>query len=110
MKLPYYNKLWDTTEFTASFVGDIGENGAPSIVGTYSGKGRYSERVITNRSPDGQFVRYTASSLTIAGDVSAGLESLKGSVTIGGVERLISSSSRPRNPDGTVHHTRLELV
>ena len=68
-----------------------------------------SEKSRTVRSTNGQYVRL-ASTVHIEGDIAPDMPEFSGSVVINGVKRKIESVDRPRNPDGTVHHTRLGLI
>lgn len=48
--------------------------------------------------------------LYMAGDIAPSLTVIEGgTVTIGGRTWQTYSAERPRNPDGTVHHTKLYL-
>lgn len=48
--------------------------------------------------------------LYMAGDIAPSLPIIEsGTVTIGGRTWQMYSAERPRNPDGTVHHTKLYL-
>ena len=47
----------------------------------------------------------------IEGDIAPALGSVSsGNVTVGGSKLQIVKGSRLRNPDGTVHHTELEVI
>ena len=108
MKMPYL-KSWDNIPLVVTFTDGLGENGEPNVAGTYEGKCNYSEKSSTIRTPDGQLVRLNAV-LTVGSDIAPELSTLQGSVSIAGKDWKIYSGSRGRNPDGTVHHTKLELI
>ena len=47
----------------------------------------------------------------LLGDIAPNIKKISGGqVVINQVEYEIYQASRPRNPDGTVHHTTLELM
>ena len=108
MKLPYF-KSWDNTPVAVNITDGIDENGAPKVVSIYSGKCNIKEVVKTVRSADGEYIRLSAV-ITMSGDIAPLVPALNGNVTIGGCTWEIYSSARPRNPDGTINHTRLELL
>lgn len=107
-KLPYLDQ-WDVTPCTVTLFGGLDDDGAPEVVGSWSGMCNYSERVRRVQNKDGQWVSLAAV-LHMKGDIlpdvifSSGLASVE---TSG--EHIIASYSRPRNPDGSVNHTRIEL-
>jgi hypothetical protein len=108
MRLPYV-KSWDNTPFVAYLTNGITENGEPNVVGTYTGACNYNERLHTIRTSDGQLIQLKA--VLVAGcDIAPNLDVIEGYVEIAGTTWNIYSSSRGRNPDGTVHHTKLELM
>lgn len=108
MKLPYFS-AWDVTPVAVSLTQGIDDNGAPLVVATYTGNCNFSEKAKTIRSADGQNVRLNGS-LTIRGDIAPALGVLEGRVEINGADWNIYNGTRFRNPDGTVNHTKLELV
>ncbi len=109
MRVPYIAQIWNTTPVTVHLTDGLDETGAPVEVAAYTGRCNFSETSKTIRQADGTLVRLTAS-LTIGGDIAPGISVLTGSVDIGGRTWQIASAARPRNPDGTVHHTALDLI
>jgi hypothetical protein len=107
-KLPYY-RFWDSTPLVVNIKQGIDDDGVPVTVDTYTGKCRYSERVKNVRSSDGSYIRLQGA-LTIRGDIAPDVDAIEGDVEVNGLTRKIFRSFRPRNPDGTVHHTKLELI
>ena len=109
MKFPYL-KQWDNAECKV-FITDVkpSEDGDFPIKFTYEGGCNLSEKSRTVRSTNGQHVRL-ASVVHIKGDIAPALAEFSGSVEINGVTKKIETVDRPRNPDGTVHHTRLGLI
>lgn len=109
MRVPYIAQIWDTTPVTVRLTDGLTEGGAPQEAASYTGKCNFSEITKTKRQADGTLVQLAAR-LTIGGDIAPGLPVLTGCVEIGGRTWQIVTAARPRNPDGTVHHTALGLA
>lgn len=109
MRVPYIAAIWDTTPVTIRLTDGMTSDGAPNVAVTYNGKCNFSETVKTVRKSDGTLLQ-AAASLTIGGDIAPALPALTGSADLGDRTWQIASASRPRNPDGTVHHTALYLT
>jgi len=107
MKLPYL-ACYDTTPYTAVLTSGVDENGQPLLLKTVNGYCRYNEKSKTVRAADGQYTAIEAVIVT-EGDIAPEALSIAGEVTINSVARKIIFANRPRNPDGTVHHTKLVL-
>lgn len=108
MKMPYFRNAWDKTPCVIHITDDVTENGAPQEVETYTGKCNFAEKSRIVRAADGTLVQLNAS-LMIGEDIAPSVPVLNGSVDIDGRTWNIITSGRPRNPDGTVHHTELGL-
>jgi hypothetical protein len=108
MKFPYFKK-WDTTPVTVEITDGITEYGEDNVVFLYGGLCRYSEKLKTIRTADGQLITLNGV-LTIGQDIAPHIPCLSGRVTVNNKTWNIYSGSRPRNPDGTVSYTRLELM
>lgn len=108
MKLPYL-KQWDVTPCTVRLFHGVGEDGGPELAGSWTGNVNYSEKVRRVQDRDGQWIALSGV-LHIEGDILPDVQFDNGEVTIGDVTHRIVSYSRPRNPDGTVHHTRIEMA
>ena len=108
MKLPYL-RMWDNTPVTVSITQGTSEEGQPLVVSTYVGKCNYSEKTKYAQSSGGIWIRL-AGTLTIGQDIVPEVPVLEGYVTLGSLTCKIYGGTRPRNPDGTVNHTRLELI
>lgn len=108
-KLPWL-KSWENAKCKV-FITDTkpSEDGDFPTLITYEGGCNLSEKSRTIRSTDGQYVRLS-SVLHIEGDIAPDMPEFSGSVEINGIVRKIETVDRPRNPDGTVHHTRLGLI
>jgi hypothetical protein len=108
MKLPYL-VMWDNIPVSVSITEGLSEGGAPQEVANYTGKCNFREKTKTVRRPDGTLVQISGS-LTVGCDIAPEVPAISGSVTVQGKTWMIASASRPRNPDGTVNHTKLELI
>lgn len=109
MRVPYMARIWDTTPVVVHLTDGLSEDGTPNEIMTYSGRCNFSEKVKTIRQNDGTLLQ-SAATLTIGADIAPALPALTGSADIGGHTWLIASANRPRNPDGTIHHTALYLT
>lgn len=85
------------------------EDGSPKVVRTLSKSCNYSEKARQVIDAQRHLVQLEATAL-LDGDIAPGLV-LAGSVELpDGTVRAIYRSERPRNPDGTVNYTKLELM
>ena len=109
MKFPYLDS-WNNADCEVFITGtEPSENGDFPVLYTYKGECNLSEKSRTIRSADGEYVRLSHT-LHIKGDIAPALATFSGKAVINGNTMLIESVDRPRNPDGTVHHTRLGLI
>ena len=109
MKFPYLSQ-WDNSECKVLITDTKpSENGDFPVLFTYEGGCNRSEKSRIVRSTNGAYVRL-ACTLHIKGDIAPGLDTFSGTVIINDRTMKIESVDRPRNPDGTVHHTRLGLI
>lgn len=109
MKFPY-PKQWDNAKCKVSITDTKpSENGDFPTLRVYEGGCNLSEKSRTIRGKDGQYIRLS-SILHIKGDIAPDMPEFSGSAEVNGVTRKIEAVDRPRNPDGTVHHTRLGLI
>ena len=73
-------------------------------------KCRFVEKTKVVISPDGRKVELIGK-VILLGDIAPKIKKISGGqVRINRSEYEIYQASRPRNPDGTVHHTSLELI
>lgn len=108
-KLPYLD-AWDNAECVISTTDtEPSEDGDFPTLIIYSGKCNLSEKSRVVRSANGEYVRLSCT-LHIRGDIAPNLATFSGKAQVNGREMLIETVDRPRNPDGTVHHTRLGLI
>lgn len=105
MQLPYPDFL-DTTPIKITLT-SLGENGYSNVVAVFDGNCCFVEGGKTTQTSEGQTVNISL--VTIKGDIAPDAN-LEGTAEIGGKVWVIQNGTRPRNPDGTVHHTELELV
>lgn len=109
MKFPYLSQ-WDNADCKVSITAtEPSENGDFPVLSTYEGKCNLSEKSRTVRSTNGQYVR-VSSVIHIKGDIAPDMPEFSGSVKLNGMTKKIETVDRPRNPDGSVHHTRLGLI
>lgn len=108
MKLPYL-KFWDNTPITVSMTSGMDENGEEKVVGVFSGLCNYNQKNTTRLDADGQLVTLNGT-VYMEGDIFPDLPYITGKVVVDGNEWNIYTASRPANPDGTIHHTKIELI
>lgn len=86
----------------------LSEDGEPVGTLLYDGLCYYSEK--TKRTLDKERKLITLSGkIVIEGDINPG-NLIEGYIEVDGVKKDIHRSSRPRNPDGSVFSTVLELI
>lgn len=109
MKFPWLEQ-WDNATCEV-YITDTkpSENGDFPVISTYEGSCNLSEKSRTVRSADGQYIRLS-SVIHIRGDIAPEMPEFSGSAKVNGIVRKIETIDRPRNPDGSVHHTRLGLI
>jgi hypothetical protein len=109
MKLPYLD-AWNNADCRVLVTDDrpSEEGDFPELL-VYEGKCNLSEKSQTIRTTDGSYVKLSCV-LHIKGDIAPNLPAFSGKVRVNGREMLIETVDRPRNPDGSVHHTRLGLI
>lgn len=74
----------------------------------FDGKCNFSEKSRTTLNEQRQVVNLSGKAL-FKGDIYPG-KLIKGHVIIDGVKRSIYKSSKPRNPDGSIYSTELDLM
>lgn len=104
-----YLDVWDVTPCKITLSDGIGEDGNAEIVGEWQGLVNFSEKAKRVQDSDGQWIQL-AGVIHVKGDILPDVQYETGTAQVEGYpERKIIGYSRPRNPDGTVNHTRLEL-
>lgn len=106
-KLPYY-KQWDVTPITV-YLTEQGKGGKKETEETWTGLCNFSETHKRVQNSQGIWV-HLSGVVHIKGDIFPDKDHIEGYVIINGQKLNIDYSSRPRNPDGTINHTRLELI
>ena len=106
-KLPY--PYTDKTPVEVILTDGINRDGKPKEVFRYIGSCTFSEKAKYTRNPDGKLIQLEGA-IYIGKDIAPTQNLIEGSVIISNREYKIYKSSRPRNPDGSVHHTKLELI
>lgn len=89
----------------------LSEEGEPlTSLNLENKKCRFVEKIKTIISADGKKVELVGK-VILLGDIAPEIEKISGGeVIINNSKYEIYQASRPRNPDGSVHHTTLELM
>lgn len=107
-----YPRWADVTPATIVLTGGPSQFGDDEILLTWEGKVNWSEKSQKVQDKDGNWIKLSGV-IHVEGDLLDGIEDdvTGGRVTIAGfVDREINAISRPRNPDGSVNHTRIEVI
>ena len=100
------NAYCDIT-MNASGISEDGEE-LPSV--TYSGRCAFSEKRKRVYDAEKNLIQLEGQ-VVIPGDIAPTLsEACTGTITVNGTEYTVYAVKRPRNPDGSVHHTSLEIM
>lgn len=87
----------------------ISEEGEPNQAFETSGKCIFSEKAKRIIDSEGKQITLLGR-VIIKGDIAPSLKSISdGVITINECSYEIHTGSRPRNPDGTIHHTSFEI-
>ena len=87
----------------------VTEDGAPKISLETSGKCIFSEKAQRVIDAEGKQITLLGK-VIIKGDIAPSLKTVSdGVITINGCNYEVYAGYRPRNPDGTVHHTEFEI-
>lgn len=107
-KLPFLDFL-ARTQVRVTITGGLTKHGEPEETLVYNGRCIYDEKSRQVLDSERRLVRLSARAI-IKGDICPG-KNIEGYVEVaGGPKRSIFRAARPRNPDGTVYSTELELV
>ena len=88
----------------------LNEDGEPEAALSWQGQVIYVEKAKTTVTADNRLVRLEGQ-IIAKGDIAPKIALISdGSVEVAGRTYSIYRSERPRNPDGSVHHTVLELM
>lgn len=107
-RLPFPRFLANT-QIEVVLTGGLDEDGAPVEVEVYEGKCIYDEKARQILDDERRLVQLSAKAI-IEGDINPGKD-IEGYVLVEGtIKRVIHRAARPRNPDGSVFSTELELI
>lgn len=108
-KLPFPSWLL-TTDYSLTLNQEgVSEDGEPLISFSHSGKCIFSEKSKRIIDADGKQITLVGK-VIVEGDIAPELKTVSdGVITINEREYEIHASYRPRNPDGTIHHTMFEV-
>ncbi|MDQ0149352.1 hypothetical protein ACFO6R_10160 [Eubacterium multiforme] len=106
VKLPFPKWILNTpVEVYQTF---INEDGEPVEILLYDGLCNYNEKSKQTLDAERRLVTLSGK-VIIEGDINPG-KLIEGFIKIGELKKDIYKSSRPRNPDGSVFSTELELI
>lgn len=99
-----------TTAVTVYRTDGLNRDGSPKKTVIFDGKCFYSEKSKTKLTADKQLITLSGEAL-FNSDIAPDTDVITGeAVLLSGVRRVIYSSEKCRNPNGTVNYTRLELI
>lgn len=108
-KLPFPDQLLVTDYSITLNQEGISEDGEPMSAFTGNGKCIFSEKAKRVIDLDGKQITLLGK-VIVKGDIAPTLKSVSdGVITINGYSYDIHTGYRPRNPDGTIHHTMFEV-
>ena len=105
MKLPFPD--WCLVTLIKVYIEVPGEDGVVDKL-IFDGKCNFSEKSRTTLNEQRQIVELTGKAL-FKGDIYPG-KLIKGYVELDGIKKTIYRSRRPRNPDGSIYSTELDLM
>lgn len=105
MKLPFPD--WCLTVPIKVFAEVPGEDGVTEVL-IFDGKCNFSEKSRTTLNEQKQVVTLSGKAL-FKGDIYPG-KLIKGHIDLDGIKKTIHGSRKPRNPDGSVYSTELDLM
>lgn len=108
-ELPFPDWLLTTDYYLVLNANGISEEGEPVKAFETQGKCIFSEKAKRIIGSDGKQITLLGRAI-VKGDIAPSLENISdGVITINGCNYEIHTGSRPRNPNGTIHHTSFEL-
>lgn len=108
-KLPFPDELLVTDYSLTLNQEGISEDGEPMSALSVTGKCIFGEKAKRIIDSDGTNITLLGK-VIIKGDVAPSIPNVAdGSITINGHKYEIHTGYRPRNPDGSVHHTMFEV-
>ena len=108
--LPFPDHLLKT-DYTLSLNREgISEDGEPISTLTKDGKCIFSEKAKRIINSEGKQITLLGN-VIVKGDIAPSLKNVSdGVISINGKDYEIYAGYRPRNPDGSIHHTEFELM
>lgn len=108
-KLPFPDELLVTSYSLTLNQEGISEDGEPISALSLSGKCIFSEKLKRIIDSEGKEITLLGK-VIIKGDVASTIKNVSdGQITINEYTYDIHTAYRPRNPDGTIHHTTFEV-
>ena len=108
-KLPFPDWLLNTDYSLVLNEAGVTEDGAPKESLEIIGKCIFSEKAQRVIDAEGKQITLLGK-VIIKGDIAPSLKTVSdGVITINGCNYEVYAGYRPRNPDGTVHHTEFEI-
>lgn len=108
-ELPFPNWLLKTDYSIVLNEEEISEDGEPIKSFETEGKCIFSEKAKRIIDSEGKQITLLGR-VIVKGDIAPSLKNVSdGVITINGCNYEIHTSSRPRNPNGTIHHTSFEV-
>lgn len=105
MRFPFPS--WNQVTPVEVYQTELSEDGGPEETLIYDKKCFYDDRSRQVLTADRQLVRLSGL-IIIEGDILPG-KTIQGHVVVAGERKNIHQAKRPRNPDGSVFSTELEL-
>lgn len=105
MKLPFPD--WCLVTSIEVWAEVSGEDGVTAVK-IFDGKCNFSEKSKTTLNEQRQVVELSGKAL-FKGDIYPG-QLIKGYIDLDGVKKTIYRSRKPRNPDGSIYSTELDLM
>lgn len=109
IKKLHYPSFFDVTPATIVIIDGLNEDGTEKEVIRKDIKCNYSETTKRVQNKDGLWVTLSGV-VHFKGDICPNISNPTGYIELFGKKIRISNYSRLRNPDGTVNHTKLELI
>lgn len=108
-RIPFPNWLLNVDYSITLNQEGISEDGEPLSAFTGNGKCIFSEKAKRILDTQGKEITLLGK-VIVKGDIAPDLKTVSdGSITINGRTYEIHAGYRPRNPDGTIHHTMFEV-
>lgn len=109
IKKLYYPDFADVTPCRVELAGELNEDGELEPAGVWEGKVNFSQTSKRVQNKDGMWVPLSGV-IHVKGDIFPNMSSCAGYAYIDGTKMEISKLDKIRNPDGTINHTRIELM